>query len=89
MTRAELIETICTYRPDFTLEELEASETPRLEYLLRLSEMCSEIEGQNVTEDSSTRSPRRGDEPPELTEDDEEILDRVWAQIAEGKQSDG
>jgi hypothetical protein len=26
---------------------------------------------------------RRGDEPPELTDEDEEILDRIWARLGE------
>jgi hypothetical protein len=29
------------------------------------------------------RDEMRGDEPPELTDEDEEILDRVWARLAE------
>lgn len=51
MTRADLIAKIRTYSPDFPLEELEGSNIPRLEYLLQLSEMCSEIERRDVSED--------------------------------------
>jgi hypothetical protein len=76
MTRAELMERIRTYRLDYTLEELEDSDTSRLEYILRLLEAHAEIESRDVS-----HLQRRGDEPPELAAEDEEILDRVWAQL--------
>ena len=79
MSGAELIAKIHTYSPDYTLEELEGSDTQRLEYLLRLLEMHSEIEKRDSSQCLSTHSQGHGDEPPELTNKDEEILDRVWA----------
>jgi hypothetical protein len=42
-----------------------------------------------VSQDSPPRSQRRGDEPPELDDDDEEILDRVWARVAEEERRNG
>jgi hypothetical protein len=35
------------------------------------------------------RRQMRGDEPPELTDEDEEALDRVWAKIAEEERRNG
>jgi hypothetical protein len=82
MTRTELITKIRDYMPDWTLEELEGSDIIRLEYLLRLLEAHSEIERRNAVEGRDIHSRRLGDVPPELTEEDEEILDRVCAQLA-------
>jgi hypothetical protein len=87
MTRDKLIEEIRTLRPDYTLEGLEVSETRWLEHLLDLLKMYSEVEKRAASEGSLTNSPRRGDEPPVLTDEDEEILDHVWAQIAEREQN--
>ena len=83
MTRDEMIAKISAYNPEYTAEELEGSDTSRLEYLLQLLEMHSEIERRDVERGRSNLSQMRGDEPPELTDDDEEILDRVWARLAE------
>jgi Family of unknown function (DUF6508) len=39
-----------------------------------------------ISPDGPAISQMRGDEPPELDEEDEEILDRVWARIAEEEE---
>lgn len=79
-----LIEKIRNYQPDYTLEKLEGSDIPRLEYSAQLLEMQSEDDHNNgVSWGSSNDSQKRGDEPPILDEEDEEILDRIWASIAE------
>jgi hypothetical protein len=83
MTRDEMIAKIRAYNPEYKLEELEGSDTQHLEYLLQSLEMHSAIEKRNAERGLSNQSQRRGDEPPELTEEDEEILDRVWARLAE------
>jgi hypothetical protein len=87
MTRAELIAKIRTYSADYTLKELEGTDILRLECLLRLLESHTEIERREDSDFRSINSQRLGDEPPELTMDDEEILNRVWAQLAEAERT--
>jgi len=83
-----LIAKIHTYTPDYTLEELEGTDTERLKYLSRLLEAHSAIEKRDVAGGRSIHSWRRGDELPKLTDVDEEILDRVWAQLADGNRTE-
>jgi hypothetical protein len=68
---------------DYELGELESMNTSDLEHLLLLLDAQKERQSQAVSEGGFIRRQRRGDEPPELDEDDERILDGIWGQIAE------
>jgi hypothetical protein len=84
MDRTELIKRLYAHPlSEFHPGELERSSTSDLEQLLRLLNAYKNIPRGTCLEDEYHRAEITGDEPPKLTDEDEEILDRIWTCLGE------
>jgi hypothetical protein len=84
MNREELIRKLYSHPlSEFQPGELERRDTTDLGRLLRLLDGIEEAQSSYDSGDNFNKLRLLGDEPPILTEEDEIILDSIWAKIVE------